>query len=220
MEFLVLKLQGLMMSFGEGDHWDVRGTSHFPTKSFIVGLIAAGLGKDRSETNIIRKISSGISVACLEEKHPEFLRDYHTILDTMLADAKMNENAVISPRHYLADGVFIVLIGIKNTLIKEMLLESLQNPVWPPYLGRKSCIPSAPIFNGEIINAKNDYEAFKQIVNQFTVTEKKKNLFACVGEFATGRMSYIKDEVISLEPRIYKDRKVYYYTLAYNENTV
>jgi CRISPR-associated protein Cas5/CasD subtype I-E len=217
MEYIVLHLQGLLMSFGEGDHWDVRGTNGFPTKSFIVGMLAAGLGYGRDSTSQIQKISEGISMACREDKHPAILRDYQTILDTMCADGKKNDNAVISPRHYLADGAFTVLIGIKNQAIKNSIIQALIDPVWPPYLGRKSCIPSIPIFTGEFCVAEDDHKAFKKLKPLWN-NNYAQAIFPCMGEeYNIGRESYVKDHILSLEPRIYKNRKVFYYTLSGNE---
>ncbi len=215
MEYLVIRIQGLMMSFGEGDHWDVRGTNKFPTKSFLIGIIAAGLGFSRNETEKIREISQGVTFACREDKQPVFLRDFHTILDTMKANGKKNDNAVISPRHYLSDGCYTVLLGLKGKHLKDTIVRSLTNPVWPPYLGRKSCIPSVPLFSGESISAKDDYEAFK-LVKSINDNEAV-NVYSCIGESEYGRMSYVKDEILSFEPRVYKDRKVYYYTISSDE---
>jgi CRISPR-associated protein Cas5/CasD subtype I-E len=215
MEYLVIRIQGLLMSFGEGDHWDVRGTNKFPTKSFIVGLIAAGLGLSRNATTKLRELSQGFSFACREDSSPGFLRDYHTILDTMKADGKRNKNAVVSPRHYLSDGCYTVLLGIKNIENKQRIINAFTDPVWPPYLGRKSCVPSAPLFRGEIVKADNDYEAFK-LVKTIKSTEEDR-VYSCVGETEHGRMSFVKDDIVSFEPRIYKDRKVFYYTLSSEE---
>jgi CRISPR-associated protein Cas5/CasD subtype I-E len=210
MKYLILNIEGIMMSFGEGDYWDVRGTNNFPTKSFIVGLITSGLGYERSESEKIKKISENITVACREDRHPSILRDFHTILDTMKADGKRNENAVISPHHYLSDASFTILVGLKDENIKELIIESLTDPEWPYYLGRKSCIPSRPVFEGMEIEAENDHEAFIKLK-----TDEKDKVYSCVGEeYKKGRMSFIKDEVISFQPRIYKDRKVYYYTIS------
>lgn len=213
MKYFVLNLQGLLMSFGEGDYWDIRGTNNFPTKSFIVGLIVAGLGYQRIETEKIQDISKNISVSCREDKHPEFLRDYQTILNTKLADGKINKNAVISPRHYLADGAFTVLIGLKNEKIESLITDALTKPIYPPYFGRKCCIPSRPIFDNQIIYANSEFEAFCKIVPPFEYADDY--VFSCIDETnKDGRMSFTKDDVISFEPRIYKDRKVYYYTIS------
>lgn len=214
MKYLVLNLKGHLMSFGEGDYWDVRGTNSFPTKSFVVGLIAAGLGYSRKDTEKIRNISESIGVACREDKHPTILRDYHTILDTKKADGKKNENAVVSPRYYLADASFTVLVGIKNESIKDQIINSFIDPVWPCYLGRKSCVPSSPIFNHTEIDEENDYLAFLKLRPKETTNDQEK-IYSCVGEnYSNGRLSYVKDDVISFEPRVYKERKVYYYTLS------
>ena len=62
MKYLVLRLSAPLMSFGEGDYWDIRGTSIFPTKSAIVGILASCFGYDRNETEKISFLIENISV--------------------------------------------------------------------------------------------------------------------------------------------------------------
>jgi CRISPR system Cascade subunit CasD len=52
-----------------------------------------------------------------------------------------------SERYYLADASFLAALQGPAALITE-LAEALQNPIWPCFLGRKSCVPAHPIFVG------------------------------------------------------------------------
>ncbi len=53
----------------------------------------------------------------------------------------------VSERYYLADASFRVALQGETNLIEE-LASAVQQPVWPLFLGRKSCVPSAPIYDG------------------------------------------------------------------------
>jgi CRISPR system Cascade subunit CasD len=58
----------------------------------------------------------------------------------------------ITWRDYLHDAAFLVALAVKpehktnNHDLLEILENCLKNPKWPLYLGRKSCVPSRPIF--------------------------------------------------------------------------
>jgi CRISPR system Cascade subunit CasD len=65
------------------------------------------------------------------------------------------ESTIVSPRDYLHDAAFLVALTSDNhTLLRQLAGElehpnwpgDLQFPKWPLYLGRKSCVPSQPIF--------------------------------------------------------------------------
>ena len=46
-ELMMLRLEGLLQSWGESSAWDNRGTASMPTKSGIVGLLACAMGLER-----------------------------------------------------------------------------------------------------------------------------------------------------------------------------
>lgn len=53
----------------------------------------------------------------------------------------------VSERFYLADASFLAALQGSPDLIAR-LAEAVQAPAWPCYLGRKSCVPTTPIFAG------------------------------------------------------------------------
>ena len=72
----------------------------------------------------------------------------------MSAEGKIKINAatkepetIVSPRLYLSDACFLAALQGETRLIGR-LAAALQAPVWPIFLGRKSCPPAAPVFAG------------------------------------------------------------------------
>jgi CRISPR system Cascade subunit CasD len=74
------------------------------------------------------------------------LQDYHTVQNTKTADGK-SKDCHITHRQYLTDSSFGVLLSGLSTLLRD-IADALANPVWGIWLGRKTCIPSAPVFAG------------------------------------------------------------------------
>lgn len=173
MKYLVLRLCAPLMSFGEGDYWDIRGTGVFPTKSAVVGMLAACMGWPREEWEKIASLSEGISVSVRQDNSFSILRDYHTILNTLKADGKPNENAVQSYRFYLMDAEFTVLVSPVSDELYREIKSALSDPVWPVFLGRKSCTPCAPVFWGEEIEYENAREALHNLPLLHMTLEEK-----------------------------------------------
>jgi CRISPR system Cascade subunit CasD len=57
------------------------------------------------------------------------------------------------------DAKFGVVLSGDNLIVKE-ISDAMQNPVWGVWLGRKSCIPSSPVFHGIY---QSEEEAIKKI---------------------------------------------------------
>lgn len=87
------------------------------------------------------------------------MADYHTVgggfdekdpwrkrMIPISADGK-NRRTNVTHRDYLADSVFGAVLSGDDALVDEMAT-GLADPVWGVWLGRKSCIPTEPIFAG------------------------------------------------------------------------
>jgi len=161
--FLSLRLEGVFQSWGFDSQYDLRNTRMMPTRSAIAGICCAALGFCRGSKDekkfltedfptlkmmsiyIPRKIQKNSSV--LPKIHKTMrMRDYHTVQGTRTASGKLKE-CHITQRYYLSDVSFGVLLESGYSLI-EKLANALKNPIWGLWLGRKCCIPSAPIFAG------------------------------------------------------------------------
>ncbi|MBQ7739214.1 MAG: type I-E CRISPR-associated protein Cas5/CasD [Desulfovibrionaceae bacterium] len=153
---LLLRLQGVLQSWGTASQFNLRRTDLFPSRSAIMGMLCAAQGIDRGsdeEKNFL-ELSAALSMKAIAVPRKcgqkildvRRLEDFHTVQGTRKAAGGIKD-CHITYRHYLMDAMFYVLLmGDKNLL--EKLAEALQNPVWGLWLGRKCCIPSAPIYAG------------------------------------------------------------------------
>ena len=132
---LVLRLAGPMQSWGSSSRFTRRSTEAFPTKSGIVGLLAAAQGRRR--TDPIEDLAE-LRMAARVDQPGELLRDFHTA-------HREGSPMPLSDRFYQADAVFVAFVEGSAELI-EGLAEALRRPVFPLYLGRRSCPPTMPLF--------------------------------------------------------------------------
>lgn len=155
MNTLFIRLEGPLQSWGLRARWTERDTMLEPTKSGVVGLLACALGLRREQDVEIRALNNALRFGVRVDRPGQLLRDYHTIVGGVRSAAgkiKINANTkepetVVSNRYYLADASFLVALQGPDDLIGR-LADALQNPVWPPFLGRRSCLPSVPLFAG------------------------------------------------------------------------
>ncbi len=143
MSVLLLRLAGPMQSWGTRSRFTHRDTEREPSKSAVIGLLCAALGRPRSAPiDDLAGLRMGVRVDC--EGRVE--RDYQTAQDVLKASgnrAKAGE-CVTSERFYLADAVFLVGLEGPRQLL-ETVRHAMDAPAWPLYLGRKAFVPTPPI---------------------------------------------------------------------------
>lgn len=143
MATLLLRLAGPMQSWGTTSRFDERDTQLEPSKSGVLGLVCAALGRDRAEPVAdLAALRMGVRV----EREGAPMRDYHTATGVVIASSGKPDfdRTVVSPRYYLTDAVFLVGLEGDNGLLAS-IQRALASPVWPLALGRKSCVPSLPV---------------------------------------------------------------------------
>lgn len=141
---LLLRLSGPMQSWGTQSQFDMRDTGREPSKSGVIGLLCAALGRPRSEP--VDDLA-GLGMAVRVDQEGRLERDYHTASSDRfyLVSGHSKPHTVVSNRYYLADARFLVgLYG--DTDLLPVLYKALQNPVWPLYLGRKAFVPGEPVW--------------------------------------------------------------------------
>ncbi len=151
---LFLRLEGALQSWGERARWSVRDTAPEPTKSGVVGLLGCALGY--GEDDELRRLSRALHIGVRCDRPGTLLVDYHTVVGGVLsAEGKIKKTVstgewetVVSWRHYLCDASFLVAVQSREELLIERLAAAVQAPHWPVFLGRKSCPPSRPVFEG------------------------------------------------------------------------
>jgi len=134
-----------MQSWGTTSRFDQRDTGKEPSKSGVIGLLAAALGIDRAVWNDELRSLAALKMGVRHDRPGVLKRDYQTAQNIISADRSKVHETAVTTRDYLADAVFLVgLEGGDRTLL-ERVHAALQNPVWPLALGRKSYVPSEPI---------------------------------------------------------------------------
>jgi CRISPR system Cascade subunit CasD len=134
-----------MQSWGTTSRFDTRDTGKEPSKSGVIGLLAAALGIDRENWTDLEPLTK-LTMGVRHDRPGVLKRDYQTAQNIISADRSKIHETAVTTRDYLADAVFLVgLEGDDRTLL-ERAHAALQNPVWPLALGRKSYVPAEPVW--------------------------------------------------------------------------
>lgn len=151
-EHLVFTLAATLASFGDVAGHERRGSWTWPGRSALLGLLAAAQGI-RRDGDFAALEALRVSVAVFEAGQP--LRDYHTVQTVPTAVARrpqsrpeamrragQNANTTITLRDYRTGVLYGVAVTGPGL---AALAAALERPVFPLYLGRKSCPLSAPV---------------------------------------------------------------------------
>ena len=139
MSALVLRLAGPLQSWGSHSRFVRRLTEPAPTKSGIIGLLAAARGLRRTdELTEFFGLRFGVRI----DQPGRLMRDFHTA-----RSLDGTQTMPLSYRFYLADAAFLAVVQGDRQLLQG-LDAALQSPVFALYLGRRSCPPAGPISRG------------------------------------------------------------------------
>lgn len=147
MKSLLLKFAGPLQSWGTDSHFETRHTDYYPSKSAVVGMIAAAFGYRRSADcdEEIAKLND-LDFAVRIDQQGNLLRDYH-----IAAKYKSNgdfEKNYVTNRYYLEDAIFLVAIGSDNEKLIDSINDVLRSPYFQSSLGRRSLPPTADFILG------------------------------------------------------------------------
>ncbi|MDB4873140.1 MAG: CRISPR-associated protein Cas5 family [Gemmatimonadales bacterium] len=136
MSVLVIQLAGPLQAWGASARFARRTTESAPTKSGVIGLLAAALGRDRSaDLSDLAALRFGVRI----DQPGRVIRDYQTA-----HHFETGKSVPVSERFYLADAVFVAAVEGDTDLI-DRLHRAVREPVFLPYLGRRSCPPARPV---------------------------------------------------------------------------
>ncbi|MGW2155022.1 type I-E CRISPR-associated protein Cas5/CasD [Nonomuraea sp. NPDC001699] len=139
MSVLLMQLAGPLQSWGASSRFARRSTEAAPTKSAVVGLLAAAQGRERTDDLAdLGALRFGVRI----DQPGTVLRDFQTAHHFVGGEAMP-----VSERFYLADAVFVAGVEGDGDLI-DQLHHALLAPVFLPYLGRRSCPPARSIAIG------------------------------------------------------------------------
>ena len=149
MSTLLLRLAGPMQSWGVQSRFTNRDTGLEPSKSGVIGLLCAALGRPRHDpVDDLTALNLGVRV----DRQGLLKMDYHTAGGSHRKGEKYGvakadggkPDTVVSHRYYLADADFLVGLEGDETLLRR-LDAALVRPVWPLYMGRKAFVPGCPV---------------------------------------------------------------------------
>ena len=171
MKYLLFRLYGPMSSWGDIAVGETRPSFTYPSKSAVLGLVAAVLGIRRDEEVKQQQLAEGLGFAVCVESAGVPLADYHTAQVPSgkeryctrrqeLFGEKSELNTILSTRDYRSDGLYIVVLWQKkhDEWSIEQIKVKLEHPEFVPYLGRKSC-PAALPFEAQVVDAVSLVEA-------------------------------------------------------------
>ncbi|MFI6521994.1 type I-E CRISPR-associated protein Cas5/CasD [Spirillospora sp. NPDC050679] len=139
---LALRIDAPMQSWGVRSRFVERLTAAEPTKSGVVGLLAAASGVDRADDERVRELAA-LRMGIRVEREGLLESDYHVTQDVPNTEGK-GHRSIVSTRYYLADALFLVALeGPVEEL--EPLERAVRSPHWPLYFGRKAFVPAAPL---------------------------------------------------------------------------
>lgn len=161
-DYLLFRLYGGLASWGDIAVGEVRPSFERPSKSAVLGLVAAALGIRRHEEEQHTRLAQDYGFA-VEARHLGWpLRDYHTVQrppqrkgadhanrhDELMAVPREDLATTLSYRDYWQDAVYTACLWSKvdapmHSL--EALAQALCQPCFVLYLGRKNCPPALPL---------------------------------------------------------------------------
>lgn len=182
MEFLIFQLYGPMMSWGEIAVGGERRSARHPSRSAIIGLVAAALGIERTNEDGQNDLENSLGFGLKLLSAGDILKDYHTtqvpraeskVLYTTRRD-ELNANpsavgTILSSREYRTDSLCLVALWSQpEALVSlEQIKIALEKPTFHLYLGRKSCPLSCPLqpqlLNADSLRAALDSATFAQL---------------------------------------------------------
>lgn len=153
---LTMLLAGPLQSWGEASRHMTRSTLTHPSKSGIIGLLAAALGRGRGDDiSDLAALRFGVRI----DQPGQLLVDFHTVSGASQdllkpsrqrlprADGgslKPGESTKVTRRYYLADARFVAAVQGGSGFLAGAW-DALARPRYPLYLGRRSCPPACPV---------------------------------------------------------------------------
>ena len=147
MKTVLLKFSGPLQSWGTNSHFETRHTDDHPSKSGVIGMIAAGLGCSRNDEEMLSQLNK-LEFAVRVDQTGQILRDYHTA-----KKYKPNgdlDRTYVTNRYYLQDAVFLVALSSDDDELIETVIDAVKRPYFQQFLGRRALPPTADLFQGVV----------------------------------------------------------------------
>lgn len=179
-KYLLFRLYGPMASWGDIAVGEVRPSFTHPSKSAVLGLVAAALGLRRDDEQSQRSLAGSFGFAVRVESLGVPLVDYHTVQvppsgagkrrriyatrkDELTTVRRDDLSTILSRRDYRMDALatpVLWALGPAPPFGLEEIVAALERPKFVLYLGRKSCPLALPL-EAQIVVAESITEALR-----------------------------------------------------------
>ncbi|MBW4802939.1 type I-E CRISPR-associated protein Cas5/CasD [Loigolactobacillus coryniformis] len=196
MRTLTIKLTAPLQAYGNDAHFARRTTNDYPTKSAVIGMIAAALGYKRTDSRIIPL--NKLSFATRIDQPGQMLNEFQTV-------EWKKDTRKLTYREYLQDAVFVVAIGGEVDQISAIQY-ALMHPRFSLFLGRRSN-PPAGVLRCKFFDDMDPVTALQQLPWQAATwfQRQEHNYEATIIADATllpGHRSWmVRDHVLSFDQR-------------------
>ena len=178
MPTLLLQCVGPLQAWDTQSNFGVRTTGREPSKSGVIGMLCAALGRPRSEPLAdMAALRMGVRV----DQEGRVLRDWHTAGKGGYLKASGSierKNLITSTRYYLADAAFLVGFESNDLDLLLNLHAALRNPHWLLFLGRKARVPSEPPYLADGLRDVNLVESLQD----YAWIGRSRKLYDGIGE--------------------------------------
>ncbi len=206
MATLLLRISAPLQSWGTQSHFSHRDTGREPSKSGIIGLLCAALGRPRQAAiDDLRSLRMGVR----SDQPGAILRDFHTAGNDgyyKVGGGIARKNPIVSERYYLSDAKFLVGLEGERALL-ENLQTALKAPQWFLFFGRKAFLPAERVWlpdglrEADLLAALSAYPFLGAPAKQM---DKRLRLLL---EDDSGAIVY-NDQPISFKPRRFIPRRL------------
>ncbi len=201
METLLLKFSGPLQSWGTGSHFETRHTDLYPSKSGVIGLLAACLGYKRNDDKRMQSLNR-LHFAVRIDQAGTISRDYQT------AHAyEPKPRTYVTNRYYLEDAVFVIAIGHEDEDWVVQIEEGLTHPYFQPFLGRRSAVPLYDFIlkktNKDVLSSLKEeaWQAAEWYKRRFSDTTDKLTIYMDSDLMPSLPTTLRKDHVVSFDTR-------------------
>ena len=193
---LAFLLDGPLQSWGTSSRFQRRSTDAFPSKSGVLGLVAAAMGIDKHRADEPERLRPLASLHFSVHRLPRVidgeplrvlrLGDYHTVgggydedtdrwarLSTPRKASGGPFGTVLTQRDYLTDAVFATVLRGSREFLEE-IAAALRDPVWGVWLGRKCCVPATPVLGCVADDAATALEQLMALAQPAAETSAKQ----------------------------------------------
>ena len=165
MRFLVFPIYAPMASWGDVAVGEYRPSYGYPSRSAVLGLVAAALGVTREDEAAHAELAEELGVAVAVYSEGTLLRDYHTAQSVSASNLKKrphrtrldeasaarsgaSREAIQSWRDYRQDAISLVLLYHRIDAPQRALEDiaaSIERPRFALFAGRKACPLALPL---------------------------------------------------------------------------